>query len=82
MENKISKILAEEERSKSLNFKRFCADYGSVSLSEMWNLKKQLWPKNTESIPTGKINHQGKLVTSPDEIKTLLSKEYEERLRP
>ena len=35
LENKISKILAEEERSKSLKFKRFCADYGSVSLSEM-----------------------------------------------
>ena len=28
------------------------------------------------------INHQNKLVTGPEEIKTLLSKEYKERLRP
>ena len=82
MENKISNILEEEERSKSHQFKKFSADNGSVSVSEMWKLKKELWPKNKESIPSGKINHQGKLVTSPDEIQTLLSKEYEERLRP
>ena len=47
----------------------------------MWKLKKELWPKTNESMPTGKINHQGKIVTSPDEIKSLLSKEYGERLR-
>ena len=82
MENKICDIIAEEERSKSLQFKRFCAQNGSVSTSEMWKLKKRLWPKHKESIPSGKINHQGKLVTSPDEISTLLSKEYKERLRP
>ena len=48
----------------------------------MWNLKKQIWPKHRESIPTGKINHQNKLVAGPEEIKTLLAKEYKERLRP
>ena len=82
MEKQISDIIAEEERSKSYQFKKFCAQNGSVSVSEMWKLKKKLWPKQKESIPTGKTNHQGKLVTSPDEIKTLLSKEYKERLRP
>ena len=43
--------------------------------------KKRLWPKNKETIPTGKLNHKGKLVTSPGDIKTLLFKEYNERLR-
>ena len=47
----------------------------------MWNLKKHIWPKHVESIPTGKINHQNKLVTGPVEIKTLITKEYKERLR-
>ena len=80
IENQISDIIAEEEKSKSHQFKKFCAQNGSVSTSEMWKLKKRLWPKHKESIPTGKINHQGKLVTSPDEIKTLLANEYKERL--
>ena len=48
----------------------------------MWNLKKHIWPKHKESIPTGKLNHQNKLVTSPEEIKLLFAKEYSERLRP
>jgi hypothetical protein len=53
-----------------------------VSVKEMWNLRKNIWPKNQVSIPTGKLNHTGKLVTGPQEIKTLLHKEYKERLRP
>ena len=48
----------------------------------MWKFKKKIWPKNKTSIPTGKFNHQGKLVTSPEDMKILLAKEYSERLRP
>ena len=48
----------------------------------MWELKKHIWPKHKESIPTGKINHTGKLVTSPEDIKILMHKEFHERLRP
>ena len=48
----------------------------------MWDLKKHMWPKHKESIPTGKTNHIGKLVTSPEDIKMLLHEEYNERLRP
>ena len=48
----------------------------------MWKLKKKLWPKNRETIPTGKFNHQGRLVTCPQDIKNVLTKEYRERLRP
>ena len=47
----------------------------------MWDLKKKLWPKNKETMATGKFNHSGKLVTSPADIKALLYKEYNERLR-
>ena len=35
----------------------------------MWDLKKHIWPKHKEPIPTGKFNHQNKLVTGPEEIK-------------
>ena len=48
----------------------------------MWKFKKKIWPKNKESIPTGKVYHQRELVSSPSDIKNLLTKEYIERLRP
>ena len=60
---------------------KFCAQNGSVSVKEMWDLKKHMWPKHKESIPTGKINHTGKLVTSPEDIKIIMHKEFHERLR-
>ena len=82
LEINIADIIAKEEISKAYSFKKFCAENGSVSVKEMWNLRKKIWPKNQESIPTGKLNHTGKLVTGPQEIKTLLHKEYKERLRP
>ena len=78
----ISEILAEEGKSKAYKFKKYCSQSGSVNVSEMWKLKKKLWPKNIEHIQTGKINHQGKLITAPEDLKKLLGKEYFERLRP
>ena len=47
----------------------------------MWKFKKKIWPKNKTSIPTGKFNHQGKLVTSPEDMKILLAKEYSEKFK-
>ena len=82
LEKYIANTLAEEGFNKAKQFKQYCVQYGSVSVQEMWNLKKHLWPKHKESIPTGKLNHQNKLVTGPEEIKLLFAKEYSERLRP
>ena len=53
----------------------------AICLSEMWKTKKSLWPKKSQSIPTGKKDHKGKLLTGPKDIKKLLEKEYRERLR-
>ena len=47
----------------------------------MWKLKKKLWPKKPNSLPVAKFNHIGQLVSSPSELKSLLIKEYKERLR-
>ena len=47
----------------------------------MWKTKKSLWPKKSQSIPAGKIDHKEKLLTGPEDIKKLLEKEYRERLR-
>ena len=81
LEEQIAEILAKEQMNKINQFKKFSVTYGSVSISEMWKLKKKLWPKKRPSLPTGKYNHQGQLVTAPEDIKQLLKKEYGERLR-
>ena len=69
LELEIANIIANEEKEKAYKFKKYCAKNGSVSVKEMWNLKKKLWPKKTQSNPTGKLNHLGKLETGPEEIK-------------
>ena len=44
-------------------------------------LKKSIWPKKQESLPTGKLNNQGHMVTDTEEIKDLYLNEFKERLR-
>ena len=46
----------------------------------MWKTLKKLWPKYN-SIPMAKMNHVGKVISKPREIKNLMKKEYIERLR-
>ena len=58
IKGEISDILAQESRNKAYQFKQFSADNGSVNVSDMWSLKKRLWPKQKETIQTGKINHK------------------------
>ena len=40
-----------------------------------------MWPNKQSSLPTAKINHKGRLVSSAKDIKSALRKEYLERLR-
>ena len=41
----------------------------------------KLWPKCDNSLPTAKKNHEGRIISAPNELKSLLAKEYKERLR-
>ena len=47
----------------------------------MWKLKKHIWPKKKETLPTGKRNHQGKIITNQKDLEDLYVKEFQERLR-
>ena len=47
----------------------------------MWKLKKTIWPNKKESLPTGKLNNQGHMVTDSEELKCLYLNEFKERLR-
>ena len=77
----IAIIIAEEERMKCHTLKKFWDQSGSINLSEMWKLKKKMWPNKQASLPTAKINHKGRLASSAKDIKSALRKEYMERLR-
>ena len=73
---------AEEDRNKLVdNFQYFSYIPDSLNMSQMWKLMKKLWPKVGISLPTAKRNHKGKIVSGARELKTLLAKEYKERLR-
>ena len=41
----------------------------------------KLWPKVGATLPAGKKNHSGRIISEPSELKKLLAKEYKERLR-
>ena len=63
------------------NFKRFSEDPLNVNLHQVWKTMNKLWPKVGTTKPTAKKNYKGRIISEPNEIKKLLSKEYKERLR-
>ena len=77
----IASILEEEGRSKAYRFKQYCDKDRTLNLTEMWKLKKKLWSKKKSALPVAKRNFQGKHVTAPADLRKLLLKEYQERLR-
>lgn len=66
---KIAKIISEEGRHKALMFEKYTDNSTSVCLSEMWKMKKSLFPKKTPTLPTAKYNYFGRLVSEPNELK-------------
>ena len=63
------------------NFKNLSQDPENVNIQEIWKKMNKLWPKFTPTLPAGKKNHFGKVISDPKELKKLLAKEYKERLR-
>jgi hypothetical protein len=82
LERTISSIEAKENRDFIVhNFKQISENPENVNLKEVWKVLKKIEPKHKSSLPIAKRNHKGILVSSPYEIKKLLSKEYKQRLR-
>ena len=78
----ICEIESRENREKIMkHFNSFNDDPEKINLQQMWKLNKKLWPKCGTVLPSAKKNHRGKLVSNPVAIKTLLTREYKDRLR-
>ena len=61
------------------HFEKFKDDPEKVNIQEIWKTMSKLWPKCGINVPTAKINHVGKMVSAPSELKALLAKEYREK---
>ena len=76
MDVQIAIKISEEGRHKANMFRKYCDKSKSGVLSEMWQLKKKLFPKKASTLPSAKINYQGKIVTEPKELTKLIGEEY------
>ena len=76
LDAQIAKTIAEEGRIKASMFRKFCNPNRSTVLSEMWQLKKRIFPKKPTPLPSAKYNYQGKIVTEPKELTHLIREEY------
>ena len=78
---KISDIEAEEKRNDIVkSFQYFSENPEKIEMSKMWKILNRIWPK-FNSQATAKRNHLGDIISNPKALKTLLVKEYKERLR-
>ena len=57
-------------------FKKFTDISSYGCLSEMWKMKKSVFPKKAHTLPLAKLNYVGRIVSEPQEITKLLSEEY------
>ena len=48
----------------------------TLCVSKMWKMKKALFPKKQQTLPSSKQNHIGKLVSEPKGLVKLLGMEY------
>ena len=82
IENSIADLEDEGKRDVIMkNFKRFSDQPENINLQEVWKILKNICPTNKSTLPTAKKDHKGNLITNPQDIKSLLAKEFKERLR-
>ena len=73
--HKLERKKSEEGRSKENMFRKYTDRNGNIVLSEMWSLKKKLFPKKASALPAAKKYYKWNIVTEPAELKNLLGEE-------
>ena len=82
LEEEISNLEAEVNQNIiKEQFQRYSQDPENVNLQQVWKTMNKLWPKVGATLPAGKKNRSGKIISEPSELKKLLAQEYKERLR-
>ena len=82
LEEEICDMVAEENREKVVNnFKLLANPGGLCNTNGMWSLKRKVFPKIKESLPFGKKDFDGKIITAQSELKKLYLETFVHRLR-
>ena len=76
LDAQIATIISKEEMKKALMFKKFIDINQPGAVTEIWKLKKQLFPKKAASLPSAKLNYQNKIVSRQKDLIKLLGEEY------
>ena len=80
--SEIAKEEAAENRGKILRqFEYFSKNPENIEMQKMWKTLKNICPKIKPILPAAKKNHRGKIISSKNDIKKLLEKEFKNRLR-
>ena len=82
LEERIAAQCEEVNRRKVTdNFKEINGKEGELRHQGIWKLKKKYFPKIKPSLPAGKKNMKGQLITNPAELKELYLQTFKHRLR-
>ena len=82
IEKEVCDLVSEENYAKVVeNFKLQGNNSGVIQPLGIWNIKRRVFPKNKECLPTAKKNCEGKIITAQGLIKTLYLDTFIHRLR-
>ena len=82
IEDEIATILQEENKRKVMeNFSDINGSDEFLSQHGLWKVKRKIFPKFKPSLPVGKKNIKGQLITNSEELKKLYLDTYKFRLR-
>ena len=76
LDAQIATIISKEGMKKATMFKKYTDTNMSGAVSQMWKLKKSLFPKKTSSLPVAKLNYQNQIISYPKDLTNLLGEEY------
>ena len=82
IEKEIGLEVVENNRKKiNDNFAKLSGPDELVNTNGIWNLKRKIFPKNRETLPSAKKDFAGNLVTTQPQLKQLYLSTFSQRLR-
>ena len=81
-EKKLIELTSKKNRDKVIkNFKALDGTFGDSFNIGVWKIKKKIFPKHQPQVPVAKMDVNGRLATSRQEIKKLYLDTFSHRLR-
>ena len=82
LEVEIGNEIANDNRNKVMNTFQALSDTDvTTNVNGMWGLKRKIFPKNVEQLPTAKKNVENRIISSQNELKKLYLDTFKHRLR-